>query len=152
MPVVSTLSQPLVPSQSTASSQLPSSSLLTTTEPDHIKPETLVNYLELLNAAHQYEQRYTTVAAPRKKLLAGPLKAIINRLREETFNTLINELLAFLSGREQIVIGQPVRISNEEGKHIFFQKSSIRFLLAFHRTSAMFIDDCIAHFQSIARQ
>jgi hypothetical protein len=91
-------------------------------DPDQIKPDTLDNYRNLLFEAQGYENRYTTVSVQRKKQLAAPLKAIMNKLRKDTCITLTNELFEFLIGQEQKVTGQSIRISNDEGKHVFSNK------------------------------
>jgi hypothetical protein len=81
-------------------------------------PGTIVKYQKLLAEAQQYERRYTTVAVPRKKQLAAPLKAIMNKLRKDTYQTLMNDLLNFLSGKEYQVVKESYRINNEEGNDI----------------------------------
>ncbi len=91
---------------------------LLTRKPDHITPATLARYEKLLLEAQQFEKRYTTVSVPRKKQLAAPLKDMVNKLREETFKSLTNDVLNFLTGQEYQVAGQSIRISNNEGKHV----------------------------------
>ena len=128
-----------------------SSSLLSTREPDYIRPNRLIDYLKLLSEAQQYEKRYLTVGDARKKQLAGPLKAIINKLRDDTLTTLTTELLAFLNGQEQLVLTQVVRISTEEGKEFLFHELfNCFFSPPLNRTFIVFINDCISGFQSIA--
>ncbi len=49
----------------------------------------------------------------------------MNKLRQDTFNTLKNDLWNFLNGHEQNVSGQSIRISNEEGKYFFCRKTKL---------------------------
>lgn len=124
-PPVVTPTPPQPPAVTPAPPQPPvvSTSLLSTVEPDHIRPNRLVDYVNLLSDAHKYEKLYTSVADARKKQLAGPLKAIINKLRDDTFNTLTMELLAFLNGQKQMVLNQVISISTEEGKEFLSLES-----------------------------
>lgn len=108
-----------IASPAPASNQSSSASASSTAEPEHIKPVTNAEYQKLVAEARHYEMRYTTVVAPRKTQLAGPLKAIMNKLREETFQILTDELGNFLNGQEQQMLGQSIRISSEEGKRLF---------------------------------
>jgi hypothetical protein len=108
---------PVVPPPSGKSQ--PSSSLSPVTDPDHIRPDTLVEYEKLLFEAQQYEDRYKTIDHSRKTQLARPIQGIMNKLRKDTFTTLTNELFQYLNGQERKISDQIIRISNEEGNNFF---------------------------------
>jgi hypothetical protein len=94
------------------------SSVAPATNPNDIKPETLSRYEKLLSEAQQYEKRYTTIDLPRKKQLASLIKSVMNKIRQETFATLTEELFKFLNGQEQTVANQVIRVSSDEGKKL----------------------------------
>jgi hypothetical protein len=82
---------------------------------DNIKADTLVKYQKLQSEAHQYETRYNTVDDKRKSLLRSRINDLINKIREDTFDTLTKDLFEFLNGRQQQVSSQMIRVSNDEG-------------------------------------
>ncbi len=107
------------PSQPPPAASLPSSSLSPVTDPDHIRPDTLVDYEKLLFEAQQYEDRYKTIDPSRKTQLGRPIQGIMNKLRKDTFTTLTNELFQYLIGQERKIGDQIIHISNEEGNNFF---------------------------------
>jgi hypothetical protein len=113
-------SGPVVPSSGpVVPSPMQSALLVPVTDSLYIRPDTLQDYQKLLLEAEQYEKRYKTVDPQRKKQLSARIKDILNKLRQDTFKALTNELLEFLNGQEQKVSTQSIRISNEEGKKFF---------------------------------
>lgn len=77
-------------------------------------------YKKLSSEAQQYESRYSTIDTTRKRLLTTYIKAIMNKIRKETFNELLNDLFQFLNGHEKKIVNQSIRIINDEGNKVSF--------------------------------